>query len=575
MRKVASRESECEKPARGTTWNSQYCITRVFPTSIHHGPHFCCHSALCSYIIVSFRTTFHIDRLTPYLQCRFPHCTSYIITMTVLCMRCTRDTKILGSERCVASDSKPCPACAEDIELELSIKELEDQIERIHTKRRALRTIMNENHDQLIAKFPPEIASQIFIHCAPRDENNTSNPLYLGAVCHKWRELAWRTPQLWTALFVRFYSPQLLAEYLERSASLPLSISLFPSKKMIDDEIYLEAINILNRHSSRWRVLRNALPAHHVHHLCGSQGGNILSELILRPMEESTEHRDAYDIATFSMKCKPSPTRLILAKYRLRNVRIVWNCLTRASLEHIAVDECIELMRRAPLLKTLSLVGIIRSSGTFPAPPARIILPRLRRLSILNIPDESVVAEALDSICAPSLKHWNHDLSKHPAPVVNIILFIEHSSFSLKTFNIGGFQSNYDQVHGIICRLPSLDSLRLQFRLRNRSPTDELLNQLCASDESSPFLPHLRTLEFRPQFTFPWGSLPRLFSSSIRRSLRVKVDQQADEHIPDEDVEKLLELVDAGFNLNILRDGKVDVLEEYREKRRLSQTMHQ
>jgi hypothetical protein len=67
----------------------------------------------------------------------------------------------------VVWDGEPCSACAEDIELELAIKELEDQIEKMYIKRRALRTIMNENHDQLISKFPPEIASEIFIYYAP------------------------------------------------------------------------------------------------------------------------------------------------------------------------------------------------------------------------------------------------------------------------------------------------------------------------------------------------------------------------------------------------------------------------
>jgi hypothetical protein len=494
--------------------------------------------------------------------------------MTVLCMRCTRDTKILRPERCVGSDGKPCSACAEDIELELAIKELEDQIEKMHTKRRALRTIMNENHDQLIAKFPPEIASQIFIHYTPHNENNTSNPLYLGAVCHKWRQLAWRTPQLWTALFVRVYSPQLLAEYLERSASLPLSISLFPSQKTIDDEIYVEAINILNRHSSRWRILRNSLPAHHLHRLCGSQGGNILSELVLRQMEGSTEHRAAYDVATFRMICKPRPMSLILARYRLANVDIAFNRLTRTSLRYIAVDECFEVMRRAPLLEILSLFGIIRSSGAFPAPVTRIILPRLRRLGICFIEDESVATEILDSICAPSLEHWDHLLLRVPSPVNNAISFIEHSSFPLKAFTVGGCQHFYNELHGILSLLPSLDLLKLQFLHRNRSLTEDLLNRLCASDQSSPFLPRLRTLEFSPHLTFPWESLPQIFSSPTRQSLRVKVDQHIDTPIPDEDAEKLLEMVDAGFNLSILRDGKVDVLEEYREKRRLSQTAY-
>jgi hypothetical protein len=54
----------------------------------------------------------------------------------------------------------------------------------------------------------------------------------------------------------------------------------------------------------------------------------------------------------------------------------------------------------------------------------------------------------------------------------------------------------------------------------------------------------------------------------------VKVDEQTNAHIPDETAEKLLQLVDAGVNLTILRNGKDDMLEEYREKRRLSQTAH-
>ena len=492
----------------------------------------------------------------------------------------------------MASDSKPCAACAEDMELELAIKELEDQIEKMHTKRRALRTVMNENHDQLIGKFPPEIASEIFIHYIPRKESNTSHPLYLGAVCQKWRQFAWRTPQLWTALFIRVYSPQLLAEYLERSANLPLSIKLFLSREMIEakggmyerkiyeDEIYLEVIHILNKHSPRWRVLRNALPAHQLHRLCGSPGGNMLDELILRPMEDSTERREFYEpryhVATFSMKCKPRPTGFVLSRYRLANVDIALNCLTRTLLQYIAVDECFELMRHAHLLETLSLVRIIRSSGTFPPPAARIVLPRLRELAIHHIPDESVVAEILDSICAPSLKRWDHLLSRIPSPMNNTISFIEHSSFSLKEFTVGECPHVYDKVHEILCRLPSLDSLKLHFRLHNRSPTNELLNRLCASDESPPFLPRLQTLEFSPRFMFPWDSLPRLFSSSTRRSLRVKVDQHSNlASIPEGAVEKLSELIDAGFNLSVLRDGEVDVLEEHREQRRLSQVTHQ
>jgi len=541
--------------------------------------HFCRHSTLLFLHNCEFQNNIHhIDGFIFDLQCDRD-------IMTVLCMRCTRDTKILRPQRCVALNGKPCSACTEDIELEKAINELENQIEKIHTKRRALRTVMNENHDPLIAKFPPEISSQIFIHYAPPvglfDKNDRSPPFYLGAVCQKWRQLAWRTPQLWTSLFVRFkpYPPQLLAELLERSATLPLAIALSPYSPIIDDEKYLEVINILNRHSSRWHVLHCTLPAHHLHRLCGSLEGNILDRLVLRPLQESTQNphdrTDAQDVATFSMKCKPSPTELAFAKYRLANVDIGWNRLTTASMEDIGVDECFELMRRAPLLETLALLSIIPSSGTFSIPTSRIVLPRLHWLQIWNVTDEIVVAKILDSMCTPSLKRWVHQIRGDLSSASHMVSFIDQSSFSLKTFKMRGSRDLYSQFHRIFYHLSSLESLELRFWFLIESPIDELLQWLCASDDSSPFLPHLQTLEFDVRFTFPWESLRRIFSSSNRRSLTVKINQTFKQTIPNEVAEKLLELVDEGFDLSVLRDGKVDALEECRQKRHLSQITHQ
>ncbi|KAF9446247.1 hypothetical protein P691DRAFT_674016, partial [Macrolepiota fuliginosa MF-IS2] len=39
---------------------------------------------------------------------------------------------------------------------------------------------------------PPEILSEIFVIAA--------TPLRLGAVCSRWREVAWDTPELWTTI---------------------------------------------------------------------------------------------------------------------------------------------------------------------------------------------------------------------------------------------------------------------------------------------------------------------------------------------------------------------------------------
>jgi hypothetical protein len=259
-----------------------------------------------------------------------------------------------------------------------------------------------------------------------------------------------------------------LAEHLERSANLPLTIVLHPYSTQIDDNIYLEAINILNMHSSRWHELQCFFPApaRHLHRLCGSLEGNILDKLVLGTLVQSTQRRgrnDAHDVATFSMKCKPSPTHLTLAQYHLANIDIVWNHLTSASLQHIGVDECFEFMRRAPILESLTLSRIIPSSGTFPIPTARIILPHLDRL-VIRISSEMVVANILDSMCAPSLKHWNHQIrGDHSAS--HMVSFIEQSSFSLKTFKLKGSDYFYDLVRRVLYPLSSLEFLTLRFLL--------------------------------------------------------------------------------------------------------------
>ena len=209
--------------------------------------------------------------------------------MAALCNRCS--TKVLRPEKCVVLDGKPCAACTEDMELEKEIKELEIIIEKMYIRRRVLRTTMNENHDPFIHKFPPEIASHIFMQCSPPsvsfDKYDGTNPLYFGAVCQKWRQLAWGTPELWTSLHIDCIRnlkynndlSKLVDEWLERSASLPLTIGLVDIWGWVEN--CSEVINILNVHSARWCDMHFDLPSHQLHRLFGSSRENILHRLVI------------------------------------------------------------------------------------------------------------------------------------------------------------------------------------------------------------------------------------------------------------------------------------------------------
>ena len=179
-------------------------------------------------------------------------------------------TKILRPDRCIMLDGNSCSACTQDIALEQEREKIEKLREKIYIKRRALRTAMNQNHDRLIHRFPPEIASRVFSHCSLTNLRfNTyenTNTLFLGAVCQRWRRLAWATPELWTSIYIgkkiidqwTINAEQPLAEWLERSGSLELTIRfLDPSSSESVDGVYHgdgsaeQALGALVRYSFR------------------------------------------------------------------------------------------------------------------------------------------------------------------------------------------------------------------------------------------------------------------------------------------------------------------------------------
>jgi hypothetical protein len=478
------------------------------------------------------------------------------------------NAKVLRPERCEVLDGKPCAACTEDINLEKEIVQLGHSIEKLQTRRRALRTVMNENHDRLIHKFPSEIASHIFIQYAPpnvsRYKEDRSTPLRLGAVCRKWRQLAWATPQLWSSLVVEVtgrgeHPLQFIDEWLERSASLPLIIKFYDYSGQVH-EVSSKAIKILNKHSARWYDMHFDIPAYCLHHLCGSSQGNILCRLVLR---HSLVPVMSSKFSIFSMMSKPRLTHLKLLTVGLSCVDIIWNNLTVASIYYIGVDECVELIRRAPLLQTLRLRAINSPSGIFPLPNTRIVHPHLHSLELSHIKATSVFAGIFDSVCFPSLEQWiqgDCDLL-----LENMISFIGGSS-RLKIFKINMGDIPCHRVAEFLRHLYTLELLELRSVLHfTHSLIIELLDMLCTSAQfqSLLFLPRLKSLEFVCEGSFPWESLPQIFASSRWRSLKVKVNTHSGGHdIVDKTAKLLRDLVDEGFDLSI---GEIDAFQEYEE----------
>jgi hypothetical protein len=113
---------------------------------------------------------------------------------------------------CVVLEGGACSPCKKRATIRQKIAQLEEEIVKLKAEHHSLGSALNAIHDPFIHKLPPEIGSHIFRLYLPKLDCRESSPqviqmglagpLRLGAVCHKWRQLAWATPDLWETIYL-------------------------------------------------------------------------------------------------------------------------------------------------------------------------------------------------------------------------------------------------------------------------------------------------------------------------------------------------------------------------------------
>ncbi|KIM34923.1 hypothetical protein M413DRAFT_449996 [Hebeloma cylindrosporum] len=249
----------------------------------------------------------------------------------------------------------PCAPCRENAAIYHRIEELETEIAELKAKRRALATTINANHDPFIHKLPSEIGSHIFCHCMPsfgspiydlwmNQSGEWMTPLTLGAVCRKWRQLAWATPNLWVAPYVKIEPstalslaeslPNLLREWLGRSGSFFLTIFFEhsgysePSPGISFEFNYAEkrrvkilktatelVIEVINSYWGRFFNVHLGLAADIHQHISGSMQPSAITCL-----ELSVRYGGRSSAQKFSTESNPNPKYLTLKDFPPRSI---------------------------------------------------------------------------------------------------------------------------------------------------------------------------------------------------------------------------------------------------------------
>ncbi|KAF5354549.1 hypothetical protein D9758_011207 [Tetrapyrgos nigripes] len=124
----------------------------------------------------------------------------------------------------------------------------------------------------LTEEIPFELLSEIFIHSiipAKEDQSAAAFPSTLARVCQRWCNVAYATPQLWTAFSIEFPilldpSQEAIASRLDRSKGLPLTLHLKAGKcfdlRILPELVaWRDVLRLLMREFSRWQHLTFAL----------------------------------------------------------------------------------------------------------------------------------------------------------------------------------------------------------------------------------------------------------------------------------------------------------------------------
>ncbi|CAA7262906.1 unnamed protein product [Cyclocybe aegerita] len=463
-------------------------------------------------------------------------------------------------------------ACLKLRELEFKISKTRLLLARLAQESYSLKYGINCVHDPVTSRLPPEVISHIFVLCVPEpidipitfEDKGPSAPLLIGAVCKRWHEIAWSTPDLWTTLY--FYldlntlpqQQKQLEQWLVRSGELPLSIHLGIKRRVGTISAFYPFIDIVNQQSYRWKGLYVYLPHILVSRLqVHNMTRSVLENLWVFPAAGGGPELGDSSDGLLKGTTVHSPKIIYIGAIHFGLINIKWNNATSVQLSQISLSECLHLFSSAPSLIDCSLHSLTEDSLHIAVPSTSTILHQLRHL---EIEDSSwSISEALvDRLLLPALDVLEVDACSAESLRS---LFIR-SNCPIRTLAI----SETDVGDGLlvqVCQtIPSLEYLHI---LGECGFFDKIFHHLgtpslIPEDGGQTFLPKLREIQVSGIRGYNWASIPKIFGfrpvseEGKRHALNVSFNvcfRGEDEYIDEAVIPDILKIVAQGVNLTI------------------------
>jgi hypothetical protein len=468
------------------------------------------------------------------------------------------------------------------------LDELDALSDRLRLKRYDLKRKINGLDSPIIRQLHPDVISTIFEFClpdfadhqlSPCTKEDVSIPLFLGAICSYWREIAWSTPSLWSSLVVRVtraHDSHILVlfgiaqEWLARSGQLPLSIRIY--SEFYFREAVSQLADIINQYSTRWSELD--LYMHQRYFQLFHATDNHA------PMLKSIRFHGSIQAKTdFQLTC-PRLERASLSYLSMDGMNIQWDNLTYLTLHSISIFDSFLILRKTPRLVFCKVSG---SSSLNEEPSiGALVLTSLRSLQVMT----SFPEDFLNNLIAPHLEEFSLPDYLYLSMEV-ITFFLRRSACSLHSFSMIFsilFPPHSEGFMNLLQSMPSLNTLSIisvtsrphightTIPPENYDPRYilQLVAKVLSSQSTSlqqGFLPNLKVLEYTGELYLRPGNYEDLYSlppadNAVHGPLHLlKLNlHRLVTRIPENMISCLSSLVERGVTVNVSSNSE-DILQ--------------
>ncbi|KAJ7138389.1 hypothetical protein C8R44DRAFT_767318 [Mycena epipterygia] len=341
-------------------------------------------------------------------------------------------------------------------DLTKEIEEMQIVLDRLERRREELDRFIDA-HLSLVSparRLPEDVIRAIFTACMPSAHNAvmspTQSPLLLCQICSDWRYIALSTPELWASLHIVVPTSSRINDvasaittWLSRSGVLPLSISLFVSKRcqfrLVEDFKSDSAplLASIDAFSLRWKhIILPAFPEVDIHAHPSSEDLPMLHTLTVG---SSLFYRWPASLKYLPITASNLRSLSISSGFNLPNLPLPWFQLThlRISNEEHASDvqlhfptcDALVVLRRCPALETCELhVGDHENWHPTFAP---VTLPHLWHFDISSRSFSTAAEDFFMKLLLPNLRSFRYSSLTGPQPSQLFIPSLEYMSLKI------------------------------------------------------------------------------------------------------------------------------------------------